>query len=345
VAPHWRNGAIGNAKWAGVRVRDILRECGVDVDKVALRQKEYPGMKIVNFVGADEDETGVPYAGVLPIEKVIDPFGDAILAYEMNGETLPRDHGYPVRLLAPGHAGCRNVKWVNEIIVSAQVSELDSGSKLDRHFAPDVSFLGTGDKPGVRHGDGELRLDQGPVIQTLPVQSIICEPLDGQMIQADENGDIVIRGVAWSGAGRGVCRVEVSADAGTSFTAAELLGNPDPDAPSPECGMGRNWAWQQYAQAVRLPAADKEKLERGETVEVELVARAVDGDFNQQPEKMEQTWNVLGICVNHWPRVKVTVVPHTSTGDLPRPPAPPPAGSYDRIDYPGTYQNTPDRAN
>ena len=51
-------------------------------------------MKLVNFVGYDEDETGVPYAGVLPIEKVLDPFGDAILAMKMNGETIPRDHGY-----------------------------------------------------------------------------------------------------------------------------------------------------------------------------------------------------------------------------------------------------------
>ena len=58
---------------------------------------------IVNFIGDDTDETGVPYAGVIPVEKALDPFGDAILAYEMNGETLPRDHGYPVRLLAPGY--------------------------------------------------------------------------------------------------------------------------------------------------------------------------------------------------------------------------------------------------
>jgi DMSO/TMAO reductase YedYZ molybdopterin-dependent catalytic subunit len=48
------------------------------------------------------------------------------------GETLPRDHGYPLRLLAPGHAGCRNVKWVSTIIVSDEASELDSGSRLDR---------------------------------------------------------------------------------------------------------------------------------------------------------------------------------------------------------------------
>ena len=48
----------------------------------------------------------MPYAGVIPVEKALDPFGDAILAYEMNGETLPRDHGYPVRLLAPGEILC-----------------------------------------------------------------------------------------------------------------------------------------------------------------------------------------------------------------------------------------------
>jgi sulfite oxidase len=58
----------------------------------------------------------------------------------MNGETLPRDHGFPVRLLAPGHAGCRNVKWVSSIMLTAEPSALDSGSRLDRHFSPDVSW-------------------------------------------------------------------------------------------------------------------------------------------------------------------------------------------------------------
>ena len=101
VAPHWRNGAIGCAKWAGVKVRDVLRECGMDVDAIALGKKS-ANAKIANFIAYDTDETGVQYAGVIPVEKVIDPFGDAILAYEMNGETLPRDHGYPIRLLAPG---------------------------------------------------------------------------------------------------------------------------------------------------------------------------------------------------------------------------------------------------
>ena len=171
VAPHWRNGAIGNAKWEGVRVRDVLKACGMDCDGVSLGTKKYPEVKICNFIAEDTDETGVPYAGVLPIEKVMDPFGDAILAYKMNDAVLPRDHGYPIRLLAPGHAGCRNVKWVRNIVLSKAASELDSGSKLDRHFAPDVDFM-----EHIRWGEEHLRLDQGPVIQTLPVTSVITDP-------------------------------------------------------------------------------------------------------------------------------------------------------------------------
>jgi len=341
VAPHWRNGAIGNARWTGVRVRDVLSDVGIDVDGMALRKKEYPGMKIVNFIGADTDETGVNYAGVLPMEKVIDPFGDAILAYEMNGETLPRDHGYPLRLVAPGHAGCRNVKWVEEIHVSKNVSELDSGSKLDRHFAPDVSFL-----KHIRLGDERLRLDQGPVIQTLPVQSIICEPLNGATLDgADEY--IVVRGVAWSGAGRGVCRVELSLDGGETFTAAEILPTPGSkfrasSGPDPQAGQGRNWSWNQYYLKARIPDKNLEELKSGTKSELEICVRAIDGDFNAQPEKMEQVWNVLGICVNHWHKISVTLDPHMSlTNGSPQFKLPNPAGYYARVDgkAPGMYQN------
>lgn len=60
VAPHWRNSAIGNARWAGVKVRDLLEACGMDVDAVALRKKTTNGMQLVNFVAEDVDETGTP---------------------------------------------------------------------------------------------------------------------------------------------------------------------------------------------------------------------------------------------------------------------------------------------
>ena len=109
--------------------------------------------------------------------------------------------------MAPGTAGCRNVKWVRTIQVQAQPSELDSGSKLDRHFAPDVPFKCP--DSGILAGEEKLRLDQGPVIQTLPVQSVLTEPQNGDVLSLSgcSNGDAVtVRGVAWAGGGRGCTR-------------------------------------------------------------------------------------------------------------------------------------------
>ena len=345
VAPHWRNGAIGCAKWGGVRVRDVLGACGVDVDAISLRTRGTNGVKIVNFIAADTDETGVPYAGVIPIEKALDPFGDAILAYEMNGEPLPRDHGAPVRLIAPGHAGCRNVKWVQQIILSAAASELDSGSRLDRHYSPDVSWDShrdhTADErcPGEAdcHAHGEVRMDTGPVIQTGPVTSIICVPGANQKLGM-ENGKrefVEVKGVAWSGGGRGICRVEVSLDGGKTFEPADLKNKENPDRspcphtghekPTPEMGMGRNYAWTQFHRNVRIPEDLRRRAANGEAVTLEVVCKAVDGDMNQQPDKMMDNWNVLGIAVNHWHRIPVVLDPtqhceHCST--MPEPPGP-----------------------
>ena len=329
VAPHWRNGAIGNAKWEGPRVRDVLRAAGMDVDGMALGEKGTSGMKIVNFIAYDEDETGVPYAGVIPVEKVLDPFGDAILAMKMNGETLPRDHGYPARLLAPGHAGCRNVKWVKRIAVTAEASELDSGSRLDRHFAPDVSWTDHRRHcdPKDEEGHTLIRTDQGPVIQTLPVQSIVCDPPNETVLPAKGRDTITVRGIAWSGGGRGICRVEASLDGGANFTAAELLpqcGQCDQDGslPPPEQGMGRNWAWTQWEAQLPIPKDVQEKVASGQPAKVDICCKAVDGDFNSQPEKMTATWNVLGIVVNHWSHSKVTLCPVTPSPVVkPQPPA------------------------
>lgn len=66
----------------------------------------------MQFEGLDTDAAYMPYGASVPIEKAMDPRGDVILAYEMNGETLPRDHGFPVRVIAPGIVGARSVKWL-----------------------------------------------------------------------------------------------------------------------------------------------------------------------------------------------------------------------------------------
>ena len=93
-------------------------------------------------------------------------------------------------------------------------------------------------------------------------------------------------------------------------------------------GMGRNFAWCQYRRRVRLPQDVKNKLEQGEEVTLELVCKAVDGDMNQQPEKMRDSWNVLGIAVNHWHRISVTLDPNVNVGEEPTPPMSPGPGQY-----------------
>lgn len=63
------------------------------------------------------DPSGTPYGVSIPISKAMDPRADVILAYEMNGQTIPRDHGFPIRVIVPGVVGARNVKWLGNKII------------------------------------------------------------------------------------------------------------------------------------------------------------------------------------------------------------------------------------
>lgn len=84
IAPHWVIGAMSTAKWGGVRMRDVLKHCGMDVDAMALGEKTPDDIKHVQFQGYDTDETGLCYGGSIPIDKAVDGLGDALFAFEMN---------------------------------------------------------------------------------------------------------------------------------------------------------------------------------------------------------------------------------------------------------------------
>ena len=86
---NWGQAAIGNAEWAGVRLKDVLQLAGVEVS---------PPFEHVHFEGLDTDATGAPYGASVPVASAT----DVILAYEMNGQPIPRAHGYPVRAIVPG---------------------------------------------------------------------------------------------------------------------------------------------------------------------------------------------------------------------------------------------------
>src|SRR5207244_6661416 len=100
-------GAVGNAKWTGVRLRDVLKRAGLGAKA-----------KHVQLVGADRAvlPTVPLFIRSIPIEKAMHP--TTLLAYEMNGEPLPILHGAPLRLIVPGWAGYSCVKCVAQISVA-----------------------------------------------------------------------------------------------------------------------------------------------------------------------------------------------------------------------------------
>src|ERR1700684_2076367 len=102
----WFNGAMGNAKWTGVRLRDVLDRAGVKAGAVAVR-----------FNGLDEPviDTAPDFMKSLDIDHARD--GEVMIAYQMNGEQLPVLNGFPLRLIVPGWYSTYWVKMLNDIEV------------------------------------------------------------------------------------------------------------------------------------------------------------------------------------------------------------------------------------
>jgi sulfite oxidase len=106
----WQNGAISNAVWGGVLLRDVLKLAGWK--ETSSNTVTDPKDMHVCFDGYDN------YSVSIPLRKAVSTEGDTLLAYEMNREPLPDLHGAPVRVVVPGHVAARSVKWVKKIQVS-----------------------------------------------------------------------------------------------------------------------------------------------------------------------------------------------------------------------------------
>lgn len=149
--------------------------------------------------------------------QALNPTNEFILAYEMNGEPIPPDHGFPVRLIAPGIVGARNVKWLGKIVLSAEESTSHWQRNDYKSFPPS------------KESASPEEFASAYAIQELPIQSAICTPTSGQTVPLvwKQIGDqlmpvIELTGYAWSGGGRAVIRVDLSIDAGKTWHQAEL---------------------------------------------------------------------------------------------------------------------------
>ena len=181
---NWKGGAIGNATWSGARLYDILKAAGYSDDDIKAKH--------IHFEGYDVGADGSPYGASIPVEKGSNPRGDVILAYEMNGETLPRDHGYPIRAVVPGVVGARNVKWLNRIILSDKESDSHWQQGDYKGFNPSIDW-------------DNVDFSKSPAIQNMPITSAICEPAQGAKVKPGQ--ELKLKGYAWSGGGNKVIRV------------------------------------------------------------------------------------------------------------------------------------------
>lgn len=275
---NWGIAAISNATWSGARLRDVLLAAGCGPEAAGWARH-------VQFEGLDRDATGTTYGASIPFNKALSEVGDVLLAYEMNGETLPADHGFPVRVVVPGTVGARNVKWLGKIVVSAEESASHWQQNDYKGFSPGTDW-------------DTVDFKSAPAIQELPVQSAITQPLDGTTVRCSDGEEVTVRGYAWSGGGREVVRVDVSLDGGQTWQVARLWGGEEeeerPTAPPP----GRAWAWKLWELQAPLPPGAQE---------VEIVCKAVDNGYNMQPDSVAPIWNLRGVLSNAWHRVRVKV--------------------------------------
>jgi sulfane dehydrogenase subunit SoxC len=197
----WLDGAVGNAEWTGSPLPPILEEAGLRPEAVELV-----------FTGADHGIQGdveQDYQWSFTIADILRD--DVLLAYAMNGQPLPPQHGYPIRLLVPNWYGMCSVKWLRRITA---VSEPFDGFQLSSY-----QLRQEADGPGTRVTKKAVRAMMVP-------PGFTDFPERRRFLDA---GPCELTGRAWSGGGH-VVRVEVSVDGGASWAAAEL--GPKPDASS-----------------------------------------------------------------------------------------------------------------
>ncbi|KAJ9513512.1 hypothetical protein QJQ45_006066 [Haematococcus lacustris] len=281
----WDTGAVGTAIWSGALLRDVLLAAGLQEGEVG------PGHH-VHFIGLDTNtDNGQVYEVSVPAAHVLDPRSSVLLAHEMNGQPLTRDHGFPLRVVLPGIVGARNVKWLGHVMLSETECQGQWQQRDYKAFAPSVDWH---------------NVDWGaaPAIHDCPVQSAITSPLPAARVKLSGAGGLPVRGWAWSGGGRSIIRVDVSADGGSSWTTASLAVPPTPasHAGSESRDPGNAaWAWTLWQAEVPVPNNSSVGSQ------VSLVVKATDSAYNSQPDDVRNIWNLRGVVNNAWHRLPVTV--------------------------------------
>jgi DMSO/TMAO reductase YedYZ molybdopterin-dependent catalytic subunit/glyoxylase-like metal-dependent hydrolase (beta-lactamase superfamily II)/rhodanese-related sulfurtransferase len=248
----WQLGAVSTAEWTGVPLAEVLARAGPTPEAVEVLARGADGGVVE---GRDAE---IRFERSLSIDAARRP--EVLVAYAMNGEPLPREHGQPARLIVPGRYAVASVKWLTELTLI------------------DAAFTGYFQSERyVYEWEREGGVEREPVGRQ-HVRALITDPRPASEVP---RGEVMVRGVAWSGGGP-IATVEVSVDDG-AWQPARLVGEP-----RPHC-------WQWWELLVTLDRIGPASVR----------ARATDVAGATQPERAE--WNRLGYGNNSIQTVLIAV--------------------------------------
>jgi sulfite oxidase len=251
----WQADAAGTGLWRGVALADLLRAAGLQ-----------PEAAHVEFTGLDRVERNgrqFGFGGSIDIAKALSD--EVILATHLNGTPLPREQGYPMRVVVPGWIGARHVKWLGRITVRTEPSDNYFQARAYR-VQREVNPMDPRD------------VTNGVAMTAVPLNAVIVDPGPGSVLTA---GTVHVRGWAIGSGGRSLRTIEVTAGEDGEWVPARIIGAAD------------RWTWTFWEATLQL--------EPGSHL---LCVRATDA-ADEMPRSLEETWNVKGYGNNAWHRVRV----------------------------------------
>ncbi|MEA2690586.1 MAG: hypothetical protein QOD51_3193, partial [Candidatus Eremiobacteraeota bacterium] len=265
----WQYGTMGAADWTGVRLRDVLNACGLN-DAVQIM------LTGLDQIMVQADGGGAPfmsnYQHLIPIDKAL--ADDTLLVYGMNGDTLPIDHGYPLRAFFSGWGGNTAVKWLGGLEVSQ--------TELPVPITQANQVLTGPEYPA-------------PVVPTVQNPKSAFELAWGATLMISTSNDFVLSGRAWSAdatvTGVEVCIEQMLPQGWTPVWSPQWRDAALASTPQPKTWVRFTMPWT------------------AEPGQYRLSSRATDDQGNTQPAPEDVTWNQLGLHYNGYVRHPVEVLP------------------------------------
>ncbi|KAK4515935.1 histone H2B [Mucor velutinosus] len=290
----WGPGGIGTAYYTGVFLRDLINDIAGGLKPEALH---------ICMEGNDNTAKG-GYGTSITVNRAMSPEFDVLIAYKMNGEPLPYDHGYPVRCIVPGCIGGRSVKWLSKIEASTSVSQ-NPFQNADNKVFPSTVLSAD------QATEENWWTNPDYSVYDLNVNGVIAAPYHGSKIALDDlNKKVVITGFAYGGSNRKVTRCEITLDDGKTWNLAEITDKkPEGDRYASEhygydnskypesYNQTRYWTWVHWS--IEVSVADLLGVQ-------EFCLRCWNETNSVMPKDLN--WSLMGMLNNCWYRVKLHLI-------------------------------------